>query len=133
MDAPGDVYGEQFVTWPQSQLQRGLSAGCSAFHLLPGGGGLSLAPLPAADAHLGHPWNRAGAWYQGMCACVPASSGSWAQLAELGLGWAHTHSGRCCHGLCCWSLSALPLCIHQKRPVHYMPTVLHGKHTTCLF
>lgn len=42
VDAPGHVCGEQFVTWPQSQLkwgtERGLSAACSAFHVLTGSG-----------------------------------------------------------------------------------------------
>lgn len=64
VNASGHMCGEQFVIWPQSQPERGLSAGCSAFHLLTGGGasGLAFAPLPGADAHLGHTWSRGGTW-----------------------------------------------------------------------
>lgn len=81
---------------------------------------------------------------QGMCACpcILAQLGTAGSLlGELGLGWAQTLGVRCCGGL--WVLVSLcsplpPLCIHRKRPVHYMqlccqPTVLHGKHTTWPF
>lgn len=81
VDAAGHVCGEQFVTWPQSQLETGLSAGCSAFYLLTGGGasGLAFTPLPGADAHLGHTWNRGRAWYPGdvcLCPCILAQLGT---------------------------------------------------------
>lgn len=112
VDAAGHVCGEQFVTWPQSQLEKvcQLDAQPSTCWLV---GGPLAWPLPLCQVQM-LIWATCGTeaepGTQGMCACVPASSHSWAQLAVcwesgVGLGWAQTLSVRCCGGL--WLLVSL--------------------------
>lgn len=113
--------------------REGLSAGCSAFHLLTGGGasGLAFTPLPGADAHLGHTWNRGGAWYPGevcLCPCILAQLGTAGSLlGELGLGWAQTLGVRCCGGL--WLL--VSLCSPPPPPL-YPPEKTSALHAALL-
>lgn len=90
----------------QSQPERGLSSGCSAFHLLADGGGLKPGLCPSARCSSGpHVEQRCCLVARG---CVPVSlhlGGSWAQLGELGLGWAQPLGVGCCRGL--WLLVSL--------------------------
>lgn len=129
VDAAGHACGEQFVTWPQSQLERVLSAGCSAFHLLTGGGGLRPGLYPSARCrcssgpHVEQRWSLVPRG----CVPVPASSHSWAQLAVCweSWGWAGLRPSvwDAVVGSGYWSLSALP----------FLPSVSTGKDqcTTC--
>lgn len=129
----------------QSQPERSLSSGCSAFHLLADGGGLTPGLCPSARCSSGpHVEQRCCLVARG---CVPVSLhlvGSWAQLEVCweSWGWAGLSPSvwDAAVGSGYLSLSALPflpllpLCIHQKSPVHYMqlccqPTVLQGNLT----
>lgn len=92
VEAAGHACGEQFVTWPQSQLERVLSAGCSAFHLLTGGGGLRPGLYPSARCRCSSGPHVEQRWSLVPRGCVPVSlhprtaGHSWQSAGRAGAG-----------------------------------------------